>query len=165
MNCDEAFDRMTSPGAPDDSALRHHLNGCRRCRDMQETLSPAIEWLTVADEPSAQAERARFLTEDAVQVAERAAHRLGTRSAASAPRRVDWRKPRSWWIAAGMGAAFLLAVALPSSHQPARPAPLRSLASPTSDCLWTLAANDLRRTQPVAEQLIAACAACHLASR
>lgn len=42
MNCDQAFDQMTQLGGSADPALESHLASCRRCREMQETLSPAI---------------------------------------------------------------------------------------------------------------------------
>lgn len=42
MNCDQAFDQMTQLGGGTDPQLRLHLAGCRRCREMQETLAPAL---------------------------------------------------------------------------------------------------------------------------
>lgn len=42
MNCDQAFDQMTQLGGGADPELECHLASCRRCREMQETLSPAI---------------------------------------------------------------------------------------------------------------------------
>lgn len=42
MNCDDAFDRMTHTGAATDAELHSHLAECRRCREMLDTLSPAI---------------------------------------------------------------------------------------------------------------------------
>jgi cytochrome c553 len=44
MTCDEAFDRMTSE-AELTPATRAHLAGCPRCREMHDTLSPALEAL------------------------------------------------------------------------------------------------------------------------
>ena len=42
MNCDTAFDLMTDAGGCQSAALALHLRGCPRCRQMQETLAPAL---------------------------------------------------------------------------------------------------------------------------
>lgn len=48
MNCDQAFDALTSCGASRNDALALHLNVCPRCRDMADILSPALELLAPA---------------------------------------------------------------------------------------------------------------------
>ena len=50
MNCDTAFDLMTDAETTRSSALARHLEGCPRCRQMQETLSPALRFLTRNDQ-------------------------------------------------------------------------------------------------------------------
>lgn len=45
MNCDRAFDLITSPSDRDDSELKRHLQGCPRCRDLAEMLEPALHML------------------------------------------------------------------------------------------------------------------------
>lgn len=45
MNCDTAFDLMTDPHGGKSNSLREHLAHCPRCRQMQETLAPALDWL------------------------------------------------------------------------------------------------------------------------
>ncbi len=45
MNCDTAFDLMTDAEGAGSLALANHLAGCPRCRQMQETLAPALEFL------------------------------------------------------------------------------------------------------------------------
>lgn len=46
MNCDLAFDLMTDPAGCESQALLSHLAECPRCRQMQETLAPALDWLS-----------------------------------------------------------------------------------------------------------------------
>lgn len=43
MNCDQAFDALTSLEASQDEPLARHLDTCPRCRDMADVLSPALE--------------------------------------------------------------------------------------------------------------------------
>jgi len=42
MNCDQAFDVMTSSHRASDRGLHAHLDGCPRCREMRQTLEPAL---------------------------------------------------------------------------------------------------------------------------
>lgn len=42
MNCDQAFDQLTNPRLTQRDALERHLQNCPRCRQMQETLEPAL---------------------------------------------------------------------------------------------------------------------------
>ena len=42
MNCDQAFDVMTSSERESDRDLNAHLARCPRCREMQQTLEPAL---------------------------------------------------------------------------------------------------------------------------
>lgn len=48
MNCDRAFDLITSPSERNDSELQHHLQGCPRCRDLVEMFAPALHLLEEA---------------------------------------------------------------------------------------------------------------------
>ena len=43
MNCDQAFDALTSHGAAQNEALARHLETCPRCCDMADVFSPALE--------------------------------------------------------------------------------------------------------------------------
>lgn len=45
MNCNLAFDLMTDSEGRQSRALQAHLDNCPRCRQMQETLAPALEWM------------------------------------------------------------------------------------------------------------------------
>src|SRR4051812_42455944 len=94
---------MTVVGMARDAALQQHLSECRRCRAMQETLSPALEWLSSAHIKPESGHFSReqgtvFLTDEAVQVAERAARRLCP-PAPAVRQRVRSRNPLARWIA------------------------------------------------------------------
>ncbi|MHC4876587.1 MAG: hypothetical protein ACYTGL_08815 [Planctomycetota bacterium] len=43
MNCDHAFECLTDPARRESQALAIHLESCPRCRDMADTLSPALD--------------------------------------------------------------------------------------------------------------------------
>lgn len=43
MNCDEAFDLITHPTDHNCEELQWHLQLCSRCRQMKETLAPALD--------------------------------------------------------------------------------------------------------------------------
>lgn len=172
MNCNEAFDRMTVVGAATDEPLQRHLSHCRRCRAMQETLSPAMEWLSSAKiQPEgryASGDRqAVFLTDEAVQVAERAAQRLSPVST-SRRSRARWRqRVARWMVVAGMAALGLFAVITPSAST-VRKGPSSgntSASSPIASCLWMQRHDDKGAAQPTAKQLIASCMACHFTLR
>lgn len=45
MNCDRAFDLITSPSERHDPELQQHLQCCARCRDMAELFEPALHLL------------------------------------------------------------------------------------------------------------------------
>jgi hypothetical protein len=159
MNCDDAFDRMTSPGANGDPALQAHLRSCPRCRDMQQTLSPAMEWLASFDDPDCTSQRAApLLTDEALRVAERAARRLGRpRVASDAPRGMMGRFG-SWIFVAGVATLVFFAVLFPpSARRTALPKGTASTA-----CLWSAPLNERALVPPTADQVIATCAACHL---
>ena len=88
MNCDTAFDLMTDAKGSRSGALAQHFETCTRCRQMQETLAPALEFLT-QDEPSYDFSsgsmdsaasdaggRQPFVTVDSLKIAQQAARRL-----------------------------------------------------------------------------------------
>lgn len=47
MDCDEAFQLMTDPRGAQSPALQWHLQGCPRCRQMLETLAPALKYESI----------------------------------------------------------------------------------------------------------------------
>lgn len=112
MNCDEAFDLMTHPTDYTSNELQWHLQMCPRCRQMQETLAPALKSfysLPDQDEPITEElelfeadfshgthERPDtgfsgadkpFLSPDAVRIAEQAATRLRAEAGINRPAR------------------------------------------------------------------------------
>jgi hypothetical protein len=168
MNCNDAFDRLTSPDAALDVELQRHLAECRRCRAMQETLSPALEWLTespLRSEGTVESSdrRSPFLSEEAVQVAERAARRLMS-SRASSPPSGARRRSIAFWFAAGASLCLLALAVLPSRSSSADPA--RSAVSPPSStgCLWfdSASSNSNRHLSAPADEVVSTCVACHL---
>lgn len=102
MNCDEAFELITHPTDHQCEELQWHLQLCPRCRQMQETLAPALssfhqildessetdestdhysEMQQTADQgelPAFPAAGKPFLSAETVRMAEQAATRLTT---------------------------------------------------------------------------------------
>lgn len=162
MNCDRAFDLMTAPDSVDDPALARHLAACPRCRQMQDTLSPALDWFTADGSfewsltSSGSATATPLLTEQAVQVAEAAARDLSHRNSS-----VRWRRVLS--IAALLFAGAALGVAAFDGRRPAEPpsavVPKNSLMTA---CLWTDAEQRSRLSAPSPSTLIASCVVCHV---
>lgn len=163
MNCDEAFDRMTMTGAAADASLERHLSRCPRCRAMQETLSPAIDWLLPAvEESSGQLRRPAFLTEEAVQIAERAARGL-TRPAMGIQLRRPLRRRVTRWIAwTAITGLICCAVFIPQATGPQGSAHAVSPSEQFDGCLWQMPAGRIDRAVPTAQQVVASCVACHV---
>ena len=171
MNCDDAFDLMTSekPASAPMTALDNHLKECPRCRAMQETLSPVIDWLCTEEFTSKTLhprtpQAPQFLSQEAVLVAERAALRLATRHAGKARRDVR-RTARTVLLFAGLAALFCIAF-LPTMKDSLTTENAKSpLSSAKTVCLWKAVLDDESQSFPTADQLVASCAACHLASK
>ncbi len=163
MTCDDAFDRMTMPGAGEDKVLAGHLRRCARCRAMQDTLSPAIEWLSPARDDSSTSEflQPLLLTEEAVRIAERAARGLTRPGLGKVKTRR--RQSTTGWIAWGGVAATLIymAVFLPgrrdSTVGPEHPPAIAVLAD---ECLWKMPVARAQ-TGLIAQQVVASCVTCH----
>lgn len=158
MNCDQAFDRMTDVTTLSDAALERHLTDCPRCRQMRETLSPALDAFSVA------AAGSRSLREDAqaVQVARQAAVTLESRGAGSARRRrTKWKWGAVSLVAGGVAAALLLAI---GGFAPSNDVGDRAAAGDHGDnvaaCTWVQ--ND-RGSERDARTVVLSCVACHLA--
>lgn len=92
MNCDTAFDLMTDANGSRSGALARHFETCTRCRQMQETLAPALEFLAQDESsqnysivsgdnsPSDSAGRQPFVTVESVSIAQQAASRLAAQA-------------------------------------------------------------------------------------
>jgi hypothetical protein len=162
MNCDRAFDLMTAPDGVDNPALARHLAACPRCQQMQDTLSPALNWFAADDtvdwtpSPQSGATTTPLLSMQAVRVAETAARDLSHRRTA-----FGWRRVLS--IAALLFCGAALGVAAFDGRQPAAPAsaPVPSKGLMTA-CLWTDSAQRSRLSAPSPSTIIASCVVCHV---
>lgn len=180
MNCDQAFEHLTDPELADGAALHRHLAGCPRCRDMQATLAPALALfakdpaapgsmpeprptgpsaLDVASVPCDELNppTPKFLTTEAVEIAEFAAQRLSTRR--TPPRDQGWRVVVRYAAVflIGCGVVFTIAGGRLGGGTPAA-APVRELAECTRE---EAARNDLALRLP-SRQVVQSCVACHL---
>ncbi|WLD13043.1 hypothetical protein [Planctellipticum variicoloris] len=178
MNCDQAFDAITDPTGAESAALRQHLARCPRCREMRETLSPALNALYEDRDGSRHAETAWSGTSlprlDLQQLAAESASRL----AVATPSRLGIASPRRPLPAAWshlLTASLLLALGVGigwGGHQLSRspavsqPSSMAMPAGMSSACLWKsrqagadAATGDSPRT------VVLSCLACHLANR
>ena len=145
MNCDDAFDFLTTSGGRSDARLIAHLQACPRCQAMAEALAPAID-LFEETTPAPIASSG-----EAVAVARTAASQLARR-APQAPAR-NWFSNRTISLAlAGFAGAACCFLAL----QIARRDDSKTMAScPRHSAASTEWMN--RNSVPVAM----ACIACH----
>jgi hypothetical protein len=166
MNCDTAFELMTDAGGCQSAALAQHLGGCPRCRQMQETLAPALgfladsAWSSSAHEPfgdrdeaSGNASRHPFLTLEALKVARDAASALSARTE-TRPDRRNAVFGRALRFAAVFAAGVVLGLILLENRD--RPAPQGK------ECARHAAARDgITRSDAEVQRLALSCAACH----
>ncbi|MBX3437083.1 MAG: hypothetical protein KF861_06305 [Planctomycetaceae bacterium] len=115
MNCDQAFESMTDPDRPHDRQLSDHLRACRRCRQMYETLEPALGLFAAVDGVADESQSVvpTRLASPRVRMAQQIAARLspaGSRSPGEPPRHRLWGA-----VFAAVVAGFLLSVGLGSS--------------------------------------------------
>ena len=163
MNCDEAFDRMTSAGSSSDRALDQHLARCTRCREMRDILSPALtafEELQTDAATSRPAQDGPLLTVEALRIAEQAAQTLPMRT----------RRHTAWSSLVSMALLVLMGVALGAvAVQPEREHPqLATAASETpllTACLWSApkpASAEPARKEQSPQNVILSCVMCHV---
>lgn len=176
MNCDMAFDLMTDPNGGRSQLLREHLAQCPRCRQMQATLAPALDWLADMQPSDAEAPPASVPSNasasasggpqiavlgEAVEIARLAAETLSQRAAPPGVRL------RRWMIAAARSAALVaagagVALALVPQHAPTA-APLQGAGECRRHDL--AAENSAEKSIDELRRLIANCAACHESAR
>lgn len=163
MNCDQAFDCMTDSGRRQSPLLEEHLARCGRCRQMQDTLEPALDLFDeLVPEPDLSSRTAtRTVTQDSVRVAEQAASRL---LSAGAQPPVRGRTPVLRYAAAAMIGAALMGL-MGTINQ--GPAPAFEGAAEAmlpgvdeSKCPWELKSYD-RGVYPTKAALAVACMKCH----
>lgn len=178
MNCDQAFDAITDPTGAESAALREHLARCPRCREMRETLSPALNALYEDRDASRHTETAWSGTSlprlDLQQLAAESAGRLAVASPArpgiaSPPRRP---LPAAWSHL--LTASLLLALGVGigwGGHQLSRspgasqPSELATPAGMSSACLWKSRRAGDAATGDSPRTVVLSCLACHLANR
>lgn len=169
MNCDTAFDLMTDPNGSRSGALAQHFETCTRCRQMQETLAPALDFLTqdvssqnfsVASGDSASAEsagRQPFVTVESVSIAQQAAGRLAAQAELPQIRR-QRLAVQTVRYAAVFAAGLLLAVVLFSEREKDR-------VLPDGQCTrQEAAATESGRSAETIQVLAQSCNVCHPSS-
>lgn len=147
MNCDEAFDLLTSPEGSGCKTLREHLAQCARCRDLQEAIAPA---LTMLDSPRSQRSSA--------VIAETAAARLNLVHAPR-PRDPEWGWPLLKYTASllvGIGLTWLAVTTLNRSTAAMK-------LSPVNVCLWQSHQAEAITVEQRSGDVVLTCVNCHLA--
>jgi len=166
MNCDTAFDLMTDAEGSRSAALARHLDDCPRCRQMQATLAPALDFLVEthpadgAREPgvphSATASAGRrqpIVTAEALRIAQQTAIALRTRT--ESPRdRMQRLAGRTLQYSAVFAAGLLVALMLFEIRHETGPA--------ERECTrYAAAMRNPQRTSTEIEALQLSCARCH----
>jgi len=167
MNCDTAFDLMTDFHGSRSGALAQHFETCTRCRQMQETLAPALEFLaqdesspdhTAALDVSVSHEDSRkpLITVEAVRIAQQAASRLVAQ--AELPRVYRQRLAgRALRYVAVFAAGLLVALILIPDRKAEQ-------SIPANHCTRQEAASEASgRSADAIQALAQSCAVCHTA--
>jgi hypothetical protein len=167
MNCDLAFELLTDAQGCRSEALEAHLAGCSRCRQMRDTLAPALAWFAESDCPSSleaiaappggSREPARVAgMSETVEVARRAAAVLAARTA---PPSIRIRRAASGAVryAAVLALGTLVGLAVARSSGPG---PVAAASECTRE---RYAESSQTLTREEARLIVATCAACHLA--
>jgi hypothetical protein len=169
MNCDTAFDLMTDVETARSSALARHLEMCPRCRQMQDTLAPALDFLSrdSHDEQSREfpamiaefrgGDRLPVVTIEALKIAEQAAAGLVAKGETRRVR-VQRLTARGLRYAAVFAAGVFLAATL-FAH---RDHPLPIEGPVDGRCTRSDAdRNEIGRSTLEIRRLALSCAVCH----
>jgi hypothetical protein len=166
MNCDTAFDLMTDAEGSRSVALARHLDECPRCRQMQATLSPALDFLVAtppagdAHEPVAphsvtgsRGRRQPIVTAEALRIAQQTAIALRTRT--ESPRiRLQRLAGRTLQYSAVFAAGLLVALMLFEIRHESGPR--------ERECTrYAAAMRNPQRTRTEIQALQLSCARCH----
>ena len=164
MNCDTAFDLLTDANGSRSSALTQHFETCPRCRQMQETLSPALEFLT-HNEPSQEyaagsrggatsqaGSRQPFVTVDSLRMAQQAAGRLAAQTDFPRANRQRLAGQLTRYAAVFAAGLLLALVLVPDRESPMTPAGCTRQAA---------AGKNPGRTADKIQTLAQSCAVCH----
>ena len=156
MNCDQAFDYLTDSSRRDSENLARHLEGCGRCRQLRETLEPALGLFDdLVPEPGTGAFEltARAAGEDSVRIAEQSAARLsGQRRWSTARFRAGCRYAAVFLIGASLAFGVGAIQSDPGDDSP--PA--------GSFCAWQNRTESADRGSMDARAITLSCVACHL---
>jgi hypothetical protein len=156
MNCDQAFDYLTDSARRESAALARHLAGCPRCRQLKDTLEPALDLFDeLVPEPGIGSfdGTAPATAEDTVRTAEQSAARLSGWQSAS---RI--RTAVRYAAVFLLGASLAFAVAVTQREISDRSAPAGSI------CAWKNRTEAADRDQPGATAVVLSCVGCHLKS-
>lgn len=177
MNCDQAFDAITDPTGAESAALREHLARCPRCREMRETLSPALDALYEDREVSHHLGTAWSSTSlprlDLQQLAAESASQLAVTTAARSNFAPQRRLLSAAWSHL-LTASLLLAIGVGvgwGGHQLSRtpaasqPSALATPAGISSACLWKSRQSGADAAGESPRTVVLSCLACHLPSR
>ncbi|MBI1347652.1 hypothetical protein GC163_15360 [bacterium] len=163
MNCDQAFDDLTNPLLLDRTELEQHLRDCTRCRQMQETLAPALSWM--ADAPGSWSEAVvrssdsgPLLTMQALQVAERCALELESRRPSS---QRTWLR-RSLMLAAVAVCGLACGLWGIDRRETPTAAALPQETGLLTACLWTQPGRETASVDQSARHIVASCVMCHV---
>jgi hypothetical protein len=157
MNCDHAFDLMTDPVLDDCAQLHAHLEACPRCRQMYETLSPALGLFGSSGTARENASADALTAVGSVEIAERVAVRLAREPQLirTAPSRVHRPLQALACLLAG-GLVLIAAIGLSVPHSAAPAAP-----SVNGQCTWLH--REVVPANQRAEAVVLSCVACHTA--
>jgi hypothetical protein len=192
MNCDEAFEAMTDPAGSRREDLHWHLGLCARCRELRETLAPALASLNDHGGDGARGERAygecppagrsaelppalrrRSLNFDeqtgAGDAAGRAmfltdeAVRVAEESAARMAAQVGGPDRRWWSGAVKIAAGLLVGVGITyAALSAATGSPAAPAATPTADATECLWLAPARPANQPSGTVVLSCVTCHL---
>ena len=163
MNCDQAFERLTSSEHPHGWDLQAHLAECPRCRQMQETLSPALSLFAGIEHPGGFRNAPPvFLSTEAVQVAEQAARQLSI-EAEAAPRNLQQLAGILLRSAALLVVGALLTVGTLQGDKREAPQAAMPSINRGDPCLRMQIAQAAPTAAPfAARNAVLSCVACHL---
>lgn len=173
MNCDEAFEHLTDPALRNHVELHWHLDMCPRCRQMQETLSPALElfdppagfseshFQSAESHRSNRPESVGFLSPETVELAERSAARLASRAPAPPSTGKSYKHVLlSCAVGVLIGASVTFGLVGFGLH------PEQSAAGPHSaadqQCSWKLPGRSKSDLKAESREVVRSCVVCHL---
>jgi hypothetical protein len=174
MNCDIAFDLITDRHGRHSAALHEHLAACPRCRQMLETLAPALDNLADDAAPFESAaataydwgDSERAASPEAVAIARQAAQRFHGDAAIPGSRWSRWARSGARYVAAfavGACAAFVL---LPRAGDNSERRLSAAVPVAEGQCTRRQCASESSDlSEPAVQQLVLSCMVCHVSSR